>query len=584
MITFQLLIFHLNLTTLKLINMWGPSNQPISKALHFDGAPYAPFSKGDKIGKVADWAVDPAKEAKEQKRAQGRGFRDPYHAYGASASSFFTADDSESSFNFSVVDSVRNSGPSSFNSGKQGSGFGKPTVLRARGGQNGPVRTGAAAHVAGAPSGPSGAPPNSRGPPNRGPRTMTIGSATLHNRRGGGGRPGGWQNDKARARKPSVAIGSNWKHIQTNSISELLKLSFNVKEPKDIGEYGYVQLFDRQMEKLTTTKRLRHVDVTEYNVSTSEDPIIRAQAKTEAAESPKPEVQVFATDAIIALLMCAPKSNNPWDVIVTKKDGQIFFDKRDNSALDLPSVDENAMNPPLEVSDSKIDSASALSLEASYVNLNFEANVVKPDAKDRVSMAHPNPFSQGDEPANAPLLPKAYIYKEFNLESNPDATPIPLVVRMEIDAAIERDGKKELATVFALNEYGGASKQLEWKDRFSSHRGAIVAAEMKNNLNKLSQWTARSLLAGVSAMKIGFVSRINPRDNQTHEIINVLNAKPDNFAQQLNLSMLNGWGIIKSLVDVFANLDDGKFVLLRDPVMPSVSIYAVPEETTFEDA
>jgi translation initiation factor 3 subunit D len=39
----------------------------------------------------------------------------------------------------------------------------------------------------------------------------------------------------------------------------------------------------------------------------------------------------------------------------------------------------------------------------------------------------------------------------------------------------------------------------------------VLAAELKNNSFKLAKWTAQSLLAGASQMKIGFVSRIQPK-------------------------------------------------------------------------
>ena len=88
-----------------MVNLWGPSDD-VPKNLQFDGFAYAPFSKGDKLGKVADWAADPAKEAKDQKRAQGRGFRDPYYAYGASGSSFFAGEETERPAACSIVESI----------------------------------------------------------------------------------------------------------------------------------------------------------------------------------------------------------------------------------------------------------------------------------------------------------------------------------------------------------------------------------------------------------------------------------------------------------------------------------------------
>lgn len=540
--------------------LWGPGNAaPVDQ--QSDGFPYVPFSKGDKLGKVADWAADPAKEAKE-KRSQRSGFRDPYYAYGSSGSSFF-ADESESTSSFSVVESFRTA---PFQKNAQSNRA--AAVYRARGRQQ-PLSKNAQ------PTAASSSVP-SRQNMARGPRTMTIGSATNHNRRGVRQQP--WQLDKQKARKTSVVIGPEWKHIQRNNFSELLKLQYQVNEEKVLGEYGSVQLFDKQMDKLSSAQKLKRVDVTEYNVSTSEDPVIQKLVSEKAKDS---KLRVYATDAIVALLMCATKSYVPWDVIVTKKDGNIFFDKRDNSAIDRPAVDENSKTPPQDVADLKINSAADLALEESYINLNFNAGVVLPGADNEYKFPNPNPFSSGDEPASSPLLPKGYIYKEFNLEIEEDKEPIPLVVRMDVDAAIERNGEREFANVYALLEYGGG-KQLMWKDRFADHSGAIISEEMKNNLNKLSQWTCRALLAGSQAIKIGFVSRCSLKDEKNHQIISVVTHSPTQFAKQLNFNENMGWGIFKSFVNVFSALEDGKFVILREPNQQAVSIYQVPLDTSFE--
>jgi Eukaryotic translation initiation factor 3 subunit 7 (eIF-3) len=40
-------------------------------------------------------------------------------------------------------------------------------------------------------------------------------------------------------------------------------------------------------------------------------------------------------------------------------------------------------------------------------------------------------------------------------------------------------------------------------DLFS--KGAVLAAELKSNANKLAQWTARAILAGAEKMLFGYV-------------------------------------------------------------------------------
>ena len=77
-------------------------------------------------------------------------------------------------------------------------------------------------------------------------------------------------------------------------------------------------------------RALERTDRAFYKVTTSDDPIIRELAKGDVG---KADAEVFATDAILSVLMCATKSVFPWDVVVTKIGTKIFIDKRDNSQV-----------------------------------------------------------------------------------------------------------------------------------------------------------------------------------------------------------------------------------------------------------
>jgi translation initiation factor 3 subunit D len=52
--------------------------------------------------------------------------------------------------------------------------------------------------------------------------------------------------------------------------------------------------------------------------------------------------------------------------------------------------------------------------------------------------------------------------------------------------------------------------------------------------------------------------------------------KPKEFASQLNLDMVQCWGILKSFVDIFLSLQAGRYVILRDPNAAKIRIYDVP--------
>ncbi len=45
----------------------------------------------------------------------------------------------------------------------------------------------------------------------------------------------------------------------------------------------------------------------------------------------KKKGNVFATDAILATMMCCTRSSYSWDIIVQKVGKKLFFDKRDDS-------------------------------------------------------------------------------------------------------------------------------------------------------------------------------------------------------------------------------------------------------------
>ena len=80
-----------------------------------------------------------------------------------------------------------------------------------------------------------------------------------------------------------------------------------------------------------------------------------------------------------------------------------------------------------------------------------------------------------------------------------------------------------------------------------------------------------------------FVSRANPRSANDHVILGVLGYKPRDFASQMNLNLANGWGIVRTIVDMVRQMDDGKFVIVKDPNKSVIRLYAVPPDTFEEE-
>ncbi len=80
-----------------------------------------------------------------------------------------------------------------------------------------------------------------------------------------------------------------------------------------------------------------------------------------------------------------------------------------------------------------------------------------------------------------------------------------------------------------------------------------------------------------------FVSRSNPKNNNDHVILGVLGYKPREFAAQMNLNLANGWGIVRTIVDMCLKMPEGKYVLIKDPNKQVLRLYQVPENTFEEE-
>ena len=234
---------------------------------------------------------------------------------------------------------------------------------------------------------------------------------------------------------------------------------------------------------------------------------------------------VYTTDVILSVLMCAPRSVYPWDIVIVREGNKLFFDKRDGGPFDTVTVNENATDPPqdppvpnpnnpnekaVQSDTPSINTASSLSLEATYINQNFGFQaVIETPPPPPVEFEKPNPFYGPDE--TEPLASCGYRYRVFDMSVS-EEEDVKILVRTEVDAYIPGQGSPQggqgLATIRALNEFDsraqGAGGAPDWRTKLDSQRGAVVATEMKNNNCKLSKWTVQSVLGGAEVLKIGY--------------------------------------------------------------------------------
>ncbi|CAF0975841.1 unnamed protein product, partial [Didymodactylos carnosus] len=143
------------------------------------------------------------------------------------------------------------------------------------------------------------------------------------------------------------------------------------------------------------------------------------------------------------------------------------------------------------------------------------------------------------------------------------------------------NGEEQFINVKALNEWNPKiGSGLDWRTKLDMQRGAVLAAELRNNGFKLAKWTTCAILAGSDQIKFGYyVSRQNFKDASRHSILGMQHFKPLEFATQMALNIDNGWGIVRVLVDFFMNKDDGRYLITKDPMKPTLRIYSVPENS-----
>ena len=55
-------------------------------------------------------------------------------------------------------------------------------------------------------------------------------------------------------------------------------------------------------------------------------------------------------------------------------------------------------------------------------------------------------------------------------------------------------------------------------------------------------------------------------DSSKHSILGTQQFRPKEFATQIALNMDNAWGILRCIIDTCMKLNDGKYLILKDPL------------------
>jgi translation initiation factor 3 subunit D len=210
-------------------------------------------------------------------------------------------------------------------------------------------------------------------------------------------------------RDASVTVKSDWLVVEEMDFPRLAKLSLpNVAPGEDIMCCGTLEYYDKTFDRVNvkSERPLQRVDRIFHTVTTTDDPMIRVLSKTVGT--------VYATDTILATIMCCTRSNYSWDIVIEKIGDKLFFDKRDNTEFDLLTVNETS-EPPVDDANS-LNSPRNLAIEATFINHNFSQQVLKIGPNEpKFKFDEPNPFIGDDEEAE--IASVAYRYRKWNLSN-----------------------------------------------------------------------------------------------------------------------------------------------------------------------
>lgn len=522
-------------------NPWGPSEYT-PESLKFNGVPYAPFIKSDKLGKISDWqAVKEEEQLPLKSNAANTNLknkRDLYHAYGASAAKMFGAETEEKGFFL-----VENSTPSTGN---------KQAVLKGSR-KNQQASTGPK-KLSDALASKKKVSPTTTSTKKQTTAPKPRWGAQSSNSKWGNNK---WNSDDTKLKEASIAIGEDWKSVAEIEFNRLTKLNLDTPNPTTLSLNGKIHQYQKKYESNSIVQLEPSIKIT-YNQTSSSDPILQSYAKSS-------EAKVFITDAILSQLMCAPKSSTSWDIIVTKKDGKIFFDKRENT-FNIP-INENSQAQ--EVKESDVNHPSKLQIEYAEISDSFINGSL---ARNSTDLSGTSPITSSS------AIPKGYKYVKYELpngsSSDDDKGTISVVVRASLDAYTLLSSS--YVAIHSLLQVGAN----DWRTKLQGgSQGNIFADEIKKNNNLISQWTTQSVLGGVKSMKIGFVARENVKDNRNHFVAGSMTLGVDMLCQQLNVQINNGWGIVKSFIDIIEHEggeDDYRFIIFKTPNSQKIIIYKVP--------
>eukprot|EP00921_Rhytidocystis_pertsovi_P024938 GHVQ01040156.1.p1 GENE.GHVQ01040156.1~~GHVQ01040156.1.p1 ORF type:complete len:629 (+),score=122.67 GHVQ01040156.1:72-1958(+) len=435
----------------------------------------------------------------------------------------------------------------------------------------------------------------------------------------------------------SIQPTPKWTVEAEISLSQLPKQTTDSSkiQVEDIGWRGTLRFYNKQMDKITpkqaTPVQPMGNTLDFYWVSTTDDEILKqlilecpnpskpAETSADGTDADKEgtsfadigdTIYVAATDQVLSCLMASPQAKYSWHLNITKIGNKLLLDKADGSIVDLLTVNETAPEPPMQDDANKLNRPPALGFEAAKINQNVRQQLLmkKEEVGGVADQYEEAPFVEpGDNPASI-----AYRYRRFTLPGRPTGPAIAkaavvVLTRAEVHAKLppltktvppsgastpsasaapaplSANATSDPASaspyiyMCAINEFDLASRK-NWSSHIDTQKGALLATEIRNNSNKFQKWVASALVGGCDHLRLGYVTRKLPNSNDRHNLLCVQSHMTKEIGMQIGLKADNAWGIVRSMVDMFMDREDGRYVLLKDPMKPIMRLYKRPAD------
>ena len=297
--------------------------------------------------------------------------------------------------------------------------------------------------------------------------------------------------------------------------------------------------------------------------STSQDPVMENFINAKEAD-------VFITDSILSTIMTQTRSIYPWDIIIKKTENGIVFDKRNNSTLEMYSLNENA---DLDEEDETKEIIKETSTQAALVNKLFQQKVLIGD-----------PTNYEEHPVNAILAESettptsmGIAYRRWNINGK-----TRVIVRTEFEALRKTGTETSRTKLRALYEYN-TKLTGDYRRKLDTTRGQIFSTECKNNLCKLSRWAVEAQLTGADTINLGFASRKDNRSKDEYHLLGVHAIMTRELDTNLTLNYNICWGTFMEILKLINEQENGTFLLVRDPNRAVTRLFSVPNPDDVED-